>query len=553
MSSPSPLVPKIDYDREAIKQKERYDSIRARDIERQDFMPGRDPGSIGGGASTGSVVGDVANLLFGDQMNAFGAFIDRRGLEFDLERAKDFWADHPVRATIGFATTVAPVAGLIARGARAARFTGITDELLAQGGFVDDAADLMRMSDRDKDLLRYNYDRLAKYKDRVQRVQENWEVATPKQKAFYALNKGFANTYLEHTDPYNAFDIHAQWRKNVATLLDKNGPISRHLDRLPPPEIAPLIGKYLVDPTALNLIPAQHRAAVVGLVDDLKSTQVDALKEGFIRPNESKLMGDLWFSTTRTGTQQDLGEYTTILDRTTDGNVRALKVPRTSSPNLLNRATTKDELRTLVEKQSAVELLSRGQTNEALSVLSSNPGFANARQLIQNNDVGKAIKLLTTDGQIDFTPESIVFNSVFNQKLLLTNYRMIRDIALDPTLTKSSQSMAALAPSAKKAWVYLDNLDGSDRVRRMVAVSRGIDPDQVEELGWVPKGLFRELKSLTDGSTNTAMTDYLNLLTATYKTAKTAGNLPTQIGNMLGNVGFLMNAGINPLQIGRAS
>lgn len=537
-----------DYDEKIQEQKEYYDSLKASDMDSTQFMPKWDKPGAGQPATGAGMLGDVANLIFGDEMSALGIAADEKGFDWDLERAKDFWAEHPVRAALGLATTVAPFLGLAYRGARAARFAGIGDEMLAKSFGFDDIGDLARMSEGDKELLKINLDHVSRYNERIGRIDQLGVDNVPlKDQAYYYATKAFHNTYHQATDTKQVFNVAAEWRNRTAPLFAERGEFSKHLADLPPDDIAPMLGKYLVDQSALEQIPAQYRPWAIRAVGDLKNRQLSMVKEGMITEKEASAVGEFWVSTVRKGSQVDLGDTTVIMDRTNSGGLRMMKVPRTSSVNLLQRRTSPEELRTLVEKQSAKELLSAGKVNEALRVLGNNEGFDDARALINQGEISKATKLLSTESEIDFTPKSITFGSLFNQGLLHESYRFMRDIALNGDITKSKQYISALSDAQKNNWMNLDDLAGSDRLRRMVAVSRGLAPDAVDELGWVPKTVFSQLKEFTDGTFQSSMTDLLKLGTAIHKTAKTALSPATQVSNVLGNGVLLMNAGINPL------
>lgn len=550
----TPLTPpdpneNIDWDEQIQHSREYYDTLKASDMDSSVFMPKPETGApMSGSASSMKVVGDVANMIFGDEMGALGMQVDQKGFDWHLERAKDFWAEHPVRATLGLVNTVAPFVGLAARGARSMRIAGISDDMLAASFGYDDVTDLARMSEKDKELLKFNLDHVDRYNKRIASVEQNGiENASLLDKAYYYGTKWFHNSYHQATDPKQAFSVAAEWRKQTAPLFAKDGELAKHLADLPPDDIAPQLGKYLVDPTAIDQIPERWQPHAMAYVDALKGRQSSMLQEGMITPAEASSVGDFWFNTSRVGSARDYGDTTTLIDKTAEGGLRYLKVPKTSSPNLLGRMTSKEELRTLVEKQSARELLSAGKPKEALKILEGNEGYADARRLIQDNEIGKATKLLSTEGQIDFTPKAITFDSIFTQGLLHESFRFMRDIAMDERVTKPKSYWAALSSGARKNWMNLDDLPGSDRIRRMVAVSKGLDPDAVEELGWVPKNVFAQVKELADGSFQGGATDILKLATAIHKTAKTGLNFPTHVSNVLGNVALLVNAGVNPV------
>ena len=542
MSSPFLLEPP-DYGEMAQDLVESYQSFEAQPLSESDILPPKDPVDP---------VADVANLLFGDEMAAVGASYDKKGLKFELETFTDAWTEHPLISAVATATSLIPVLGAAKKLRRAKGLSNINDDLIKQAGWVDEGVDLAQMSDYDKDIARINIHHLAEYKDTSARraILQDPELrtnASPKEQAKYWIDKAFTNTYLEHVDPINSYNIRAEWAKGTSAILAENGHLTRHLKNLPPDD--PILGSQIVrmlqDPNAINDIPEKYREAALLFAEDKRNLDLITRAEGFISKEEAEHIGDVWVSTTREGTQTDLGKFTTILDRTSSGETRVLKVPKTTSPNLLQRKATKEEVKLLVDKQYAAELLSAGEKDKALSILEGSD-FKDAKKLINEGDFGNAINLLTTEGKIDFTPKSLTYNTLFQQKLLFENFRMIRDIALNPSLTKPGLEIAKLSARDKKNWMKLDALPGSDRLRRMVAVSKQIDPSEVKELGWIPKSTFKELKEITGGEATEAVGGWMSFLSAIHKTSKTAWNIPTQFANAIGNWALLTNAGVNP-------
>ena len=529
----------IDYDEVAQDLDESYRAIEAQDMSRSDVLPPPDK------VSTGS---DIANILFADELATVGLQIDRNKIKWDLEKAADFWVDHPLRAAWAASTALVPLVGAAKNVRRSGRIANMADDIIKDAGYLDEAAEIGLVAEKDRELMKVNIDAITRRKERMDKIEMLGDAAPIKDKVYYQIDKTFRNTYLDDIDPTNAYNARAEWQKSISTLLKEDGRLSGHLKDLPPDD--PILGlqivKALDDPAELKNIPEKYQAAAIRLMDDFKETDLAALGEGFISADESKKVGGVWYSTVRADTKLDAGNMTTILDRTSTGKARALRVPKTQSPNLLERRASKDEVKGYVTKQHAAELLASGQPDEAIRLLGNNPGYNDANKLITDGDYGSAINLLTAHGKIDFTPKSLSFNSLFNKKVLLNNYRMIRDISLNGDITKSSEHYSALSLSEQKNWMKLDTLAGSDRLRRMVATSKGLNPEDVAELGWVKKSVFRELKELTDGTVNEGMGGLMSFLTAIHKTASTAFNIPTHGQNITGNLASLVAAGINP-------
>lgn len=543
--TPFAPAPEPDYSEEVQSMKEYYDSIKAQDIDADGIFPVSEADQ-----GMSQTLADVGNLLFGDTANALGVFIDKDGLHGDIEKGKDFWSEHPVRATLGFATAAASAWGVVAKNLRTARLAEISDNALLDHGFMAPDVNPALVDDISRETMRINVDHVARYHERNEGFLRLGENASPKEKANYYLNKLLANKYVEDTGLTDAFDARKEWRQNVARLFEPKGPITKYLENMPPDEIGPALGMYLNDPTNLNLIPKKWQPMAVMMAEDFRANQSAMVAEGAIFQSEAAHVGDLWFPTTTPDTKIDLGPYTSFIDKRPDGSARMIKVPRTSSPNLLQRKASQEDVRLRTEKQYASSLLSEGKTTEALSILKGER-FKDVRGLIDENDLTGAIKALSTDGLIDYRPESLTMRGLFQQRVNLENLRMFRDLSMNPDITKTADYVMGLAPRKRKNWISLDTLDNSDRIRNMVAVKKGVDPATIQSLGYVPKSIFRELREIYGGpahkSMGESMGDLMTLLTSIYKTVKTALNPPTQFGNIGGNYILLANAGVNPL------
>lgn len=532
-----------DYDAETQEFREEYERLEAVNVNPSDTLPSP---SFQESYVKGSV--DVTNLLLGDEMASVGITLDREGFDWDLETAKNFWVEHPVRATLATVTTFLPAAMIATKSVRASKAAGVTDDMLTKFNLVDDPVDLTRMTSDSKDVLRQQVYTMTQGRDLAERVELG--TATQKDKIVHSLNKWFGNSYMEQSDPKLFATARKEWQEGINNLLHDKGTITDFMRTMPEDTTAlgVRIARYLDDPTKLSDIPKKSQAWAKRLGSELQETQSTMVTEGLIHSDEAKNVGDVWFSTVRQGEgARDIGNVTTMIDRTAGGKPRVLTVPKTASANLLQRTASKTEVREQLLKQHAAELVGGGKTDEAIALLKGEE-YADARHLLEGGEKASALKLLTKDGTIDFSPKSLTINSLYNQKHILETYRTIRDIAMNPNFTKNSDEILAMG-KGKRDWMNLDQLSGSDRLRRMVGVSKG-DDEAVAALGWVPKKLFGEMRELVgegDGMWKKGNSSWMEALTAMYKTAKTAFNAPTHLQNTIGNDFFLLNAGINPM------
>jgi hypothetical protein len=514
---------------------EYYQSIQAEGLDKNDLLPPIERGR--------RAVIDVANILAHDEMATLGFKLDEEGLSHRLSTAKDMWMEHPIRSTIATGFGILPALRIMSKPFMPDKLIGMTDDVLRSTGMVDDPAVLARMSSRDKRLLQqqaYNMQNAANLKAKI-----NDGTASFYERALHRFNETFANKYMKMTEPDQPFGQKAQYIARINNVMEGQE-VHRHLANLPDDKYGTAIAQYLIDPKRINDLPNSVKPWAINMGNTLRKQQHAATKEGFISAEEAEQIGDIWFSTTRIGTPAaEMGAQNTILMRGRGGTVKQLKVPRTASPNLLARATSKQEVKGLIDRQAAAEALEAGNANKALGLLKGKD-HQPYRELINDGEHGLAIQKLTEGGRIDFSPESLTMKSLMQQSLLFENYRYIRDVAINPEFTKNAQYVAQLSPKMRKQFISLDTFEGASRVRRMVGKKLGKD-GPVEELGYVHKSLFDELVGPQgQGGVGGGMVDLLGVMTAMHKTSKTAFNMPTHFQNVFGNYAFLINAGFNP-------
>lgn len=520
----------LDY--ENMRIREEYQMAQSRNLNARDFMPPTklDPGH------------DIVEIMFGDSLASLGFSVDKKKLDWDLETAKDFWTEHPIRSLLATATTLVPTANVLTKPFRGAKAAGVGAETVAQMGLVDNVADFHALGRAEQKILQNQAYALTQNRALEEAVEAG--VGSVKDQALYKFNKAFGNSYMEQTDPKLLVSARTQWIDGMRDVFKDTEPTAEFLKRLPDDEgLGIKIARYFNDPGRIHDIPKKHRAIAMRMADELRTTQLTAVKEGMISPEEAAHVGEVWFSTVRKGTQRDFGQVTTVLDKTKSGTTRVLTVPKTQSPNLLQREASAANIEEHLTKLDAAHALSTGSPETAIRLLKEKPGYQDAIDLINSGDHGAARRLLTAGGEIDFRPSAITHGSVVHQKALLEAFRTVRDIALNKDITKSAAELQGVLKSGQ--YLNLDDLDNADRIRRMVGTKLGTD---VSELGWVPKKLFGEVKELTGQgeSFRSGYADFMNVVTAMYKTAKTAFNLPTHGQNMIGNSFFLVNRGVNP-------
>ncbi len=528
-SAPLGLLDPPDFQEEAESLHEEYLAQEGKKIPRAQVLPPRE--------ATDPVI-DATNILFGDLGRAAGLSLDRKGLHWAFETAKDAWTETPVQSAIEVGTALAPVAFAALKYSRAGKIASVGDDALRALNLVDEGVDIANLSEGVKDILRnqaYSMQRATNLREKIE-----LGTATKGEQTLHWLEKKFGNSYMEAADPAAGAEKVRDWAHRFKSEFLENEKIVNLSKNAPPDELGPTIARYYNDPKHLTEVPEKYRPWVMAMADEQRGVQSQALKEGLLDMEEVENVGDVWFPLLREDTPgADAGLRTTVVSRTKDGKMRLASVPKTYSPSLLNRKMSRQELGDFVNRQEAATLLTKGDSEGALRLLKEER-YADARGLVTGGDSFGAVKLLTHDGKVNLKTEAITIGALAQQKAMLEVYRSVRDVAM-----RYGKKGTEITPQMKEGWESLDGLFGANRLRRMVGIAKGMD-GSVDELGWVPKKLFEEVASITGHSKEKgSVLDLVPLLTAMHKTMKTAANPATHLQNVIGNVAFLWNAGEN--------
>jgi hypothetical protein len=534
-----------DFTEESRSLSEHYEAIQFQAMggQDEDFIPEKPT----------SYLTDVTNILFGDEMNAVGASLDADGFSWGLDTMKRAWAEHPIRSGIALGTWVLPGLGAMYKGARATRFAGMTDDMVRHSGLVDEGVEFSKLSDDVQNMVKGTMDvhtQKQLVKAKAQAAEALGKQGSMRDKLRGAFDDRFANSYMEKLDPDKPLSVTVGYIDEMNAMI-RGSDVNRFLGDMPDASVGPKIARYFNGEVgALKGMSPKDRLWATRLSDELKMTQRTALDEGFITPETYKKVGSVWFPTTRVGTELGEGGPVTrtfgAAIKGKKGNVKLLAIPRTTSPHLMERAATKTDITSLIKRQEASELLEAGKNTEALSLLKGKD-VEEVRGLIKAGKVDEAQGHLGAGGFMDLTPEGLTVRGLMQQKLLLENFRYLRDIALDGNFTKSAEDLAAMGPKVAKDFVSLDAVPNATIIKRMMAKKLG--KDSVKEIGAVHKDIFKELTSLVTGqpAISQISVGLMELGTAMHKTAKTAFNPYTHGQNILGNITMLAWRGENML------
>lgn len=517
-------------------------------------------------------VTDIVNFLVGDEMAIVGAKLDNNGFAWDWEIARKQWAEEPMwvnlLATASLVGTIAfPAMKAVQSsvkfgrtGSMLGKFGPKTEEIMKwkQLGAIDEAVPEAEVTDSFLRMIRKNDHARSKHLDfeakKIAEMEDNLEVGMPLpsggtvghiDKLKWQFDKRFTNTYFEQIDSISkngtvkkefVDNLDKLWKNEklgrffvdvpgidrgtavYANMLLKGGR-AINLDAVISRANPGMGAKELLEAkNALKLSPKEQVWAD-GMYDAMKTHQDEALKEGFITPEIRDRIGAIHLPAFGKNTPVDLASKRTIAIPITGRAIKriegepaqrtfkAFEFPRLDAPQIRHRAS---------EIGDVAERLFKGE-------------------------------LLTA-------PENLTFGGYVTDRLLLNNFKFIRDHAMKFGKSEADVTTAfgSLAKAEEKGWVSLSKLrngvpEVETTMRRMLKTAGHTIADG-EQLPFIHKshyeamfgqgGVFEQTQNIGN---------LMHLLTVIHKTAKTVFNVPTHLNNLFGNFAFLGMAGYNPM------
>src|SRR5258706_9791735 len=552
---PTQQIPDTDFDDQARKVTENFKGQEAKRAAtfHADIVPTPDPDS---GVDALAITRNAVNFMFHDPMALAGVTWDKEHINWSLATVRDMVADHPYRAGLAAASTLAPLAAGGYRLMKAGAMADIAVDDLMLSGLVDDAASYNKLTASGKKLVQGQAQQVGKLKALRSAVADGSASASDRaQLNFY---EAFGNTYLDaHTNAeLNPAGTIAQWQEKAKSLTSgKAVNDMMEMTRNVKVEKEPRVLLAIKDPARLSDLSPAAREFTLAFGAEGRAEQASMLDSGFIDEETAKKVGDIWFSTLRkdsplfnegsTTDRLSLVRRNSAESAADKGRLQVINLPRTASPHMFSRALDEEGVTSLIKRQRASEHLLKGKSEPALKLL-DHPDDAEAVNLIKSGRPDEAAKKLEemSGGFIESDPQELVAHSLLQQKLLHLNYKTLRDVAMNPAITKTREEFEAMSPSVRKFMVPLDRMENSSVLRRMVAKSQG--KATVEELGYVHSNIFNELGGTIKKDVAGGAVDWLKALTAIHKTAKTAINPFSHGQNVMGNGVFLSMAGFHP-------
>ena len=526
---PMQQIPDTDFDDQARKVTENFKGQEAKRAAtfHADVVPPPDPDS---GVDTLAITRNAVNFMFHDPMALAGVTWDTEHVNWSLATIRDMVADHPYRAGLAAAGTLAPLAAGGYRLMKAGAIADIAVDDLMLAGLVDDTASYSKLTAQGKKLIQGQAQQVGKLKALRSAVADGSASASDRaQLNFY---EAFGNTYLDaHTNAeLNPAGTISQWQEKAKTLTSGKAvnDMMEMASNVKPDEGTKVL-HALKDPARLSDLSPGAREFTLAFGAEGRAEQAAMLDSGFIDEETAKKVGDIWFSTLRKDSllfnegaatnRLSLVRRISTESAADKGRLQVINIPRTSSPHLLSRSLDEEGVTSLIKRQRASEHLLKGKSDAALKLL-DHPDDAEAVNLIKSGRADEAAKKLEemSGGFIESDPQELVARSLLQQKLLHLNYKTLRDVAMNPAITKTREEYEAMSPSIRKFMVPLDRMENSSVLRRMVAKSQG--KATVEELGYVHSNLFNELGGMIKKEAASGAVDWLKALTAIHKTSK---------------------------------
>ena len=511
-------------------------------------------------------IDDIVNFIIGDEMAVIGLQYDNNGFGWDLEVARKQWAEEPLwvnlLATTALVGTVAfPAMKAVTTSAKFGKIGsmlgkfGPREQELAKWktlGAIDSAIPDAEVSDFTLGQIRrleharskhfdFEAKKIAEMEDRLAAGMQlpSGRTVSQIEAMKWQFDKRFTNTYFEHI---SSISQTGQVKKEFIDNLDrlwKNEKLGRFFVDVPDnirgqalyanlllkssrgldldavikkanPNIT--TGELKELKTGLKLNP-QEQAWADNMWDAMKTHQDEALKEGFITPEMRDRVGQVHLAAFTKDTPLDAAStrrgmltISKIPGKSDDTVLKAFDFPRLDAPQIRHRAS---------EVGDVADRLFKGE--------------------------------LLTD------PEKLTFAGYVTDRLLLNNFKFIRDHAMKYGRSEGDvvTAFGSIANAEKKGWVSLSKLrngvpEVESTLARMLKTANHSIKDG-ESLPFIHKSQFEAMfgnGGIFEQTQN--VNNILHLLTAIHKTSKTVFNIPTHMNNLVGNFAFLAMAGYNP-------
>jgi hypothetical protein len=511
-----------------------------------------------------SIATKTIDFLFGPEAAVIGIAHDSKGWSWSVENAKQQWSEQPVwvnaLATTSLVGTIMFPAALAARntfkvGKMATKMKVGT---LAEKAEINTWKELNiitdqrvnKYSDLDADMvltMRKQEVALNGYKRMKIRAEKAGtdEVLNPWEKIRHQFDKRFAQTYNALVDDAANGGIKSQFHE-MHNRLWQNDTVGTILREMPTEKEGPAIYAYILGRIApgrglehaavaeFGKLSTKSKAWADFYLEAAKKRQAEMVMDGFITAETRHAIGPAHLPAMEKGTPGlgNVGPTTTHM------------VPVKPKPG-------KKQATGLI--QEGDDFVPTGEF-EHVGVTFEKRAKLQGPTLMHRKGTHEDIFERLKAGNMITDPADVTINGYMNDGILHSNFKFIRDM-----VTREGGGMQVVAPAdvvksmgfstSKMAKLGYTNLDAAGdgagaTLRRMIAKKTG---QEETALPWIKTEVFDELFGSRGmmAQTQQISTNLMDVMTTIYKTMKTAGNIPTHIQNLTGNMSFLAQAGFN--------
>ena len=516
----------------------------------------------------------TVDFLFGSEMAVVGIAHDADSWSWNKENMMQQWSEQPLWSNL---LSTASIIGTILWPATAAVKASMKTGMLAgkAGRAAFEASELTRWKElglidskiksavsheslgnktvrrlRNLEISKTKQTKRLGRRDKARAVaagDDKW--GNPVERAKYEFERRFANTYNDiiNSDGMVVDSAKARFARTLDSALG-TGTVGRLLESMPVDEKQFIpISAYMMSKLSKNVatkaapeirkLTTESKSWADFLIEASVKKQKDRLDSGFIDQKTFDTIGEFHMAGVDKGTQGIEGARSVLVP--VRGPVR--KVP--------TRLVEKEKkglfgTKTVIKAADEVEYVPIS--------LSAKPKMSGPTMLHRGSTHEELYDRMVS-GRLISDPADVMSKGYLTDELLHSNFKVVRDLAIDPKMATTHAEIEAFGfEKAKKlGFVSLEGegilgTNGAAALRRMIAKKTG-QPETA--LPWIRKEMFDEIFGVNGmmEQTSHVAANLMDVSTTIYKTAKTAGNIPTHLQNITGNLTFLAQAGFNPI------
>ena len=488
---------------------------------------------------------DFANFVVGGEMSAVGMSLDAQGVHWSLDALKNQWSETPLWMNLlNSASLIGTVVFPLAAAANATYKFGKLGQAL--GRIPDEAEEILKFKSLgllEKDVknvapstlyklrkLEHSKTKYAAMDVNIEALRNGKSTLTPVETAKAMFDRGFANKFYKLTSDSGARTAYHSGLDN----LWKNENLGQFFADMPDVDAGKKIYQswfHEMDPGMYPKVALTPSEALWSgrLRDAMKTHQTEALESGLITQETFDKVGSLHIpAINKTEELKDMSSARTYI----------------APVEMKLRGRKKGFLAEQMPEQTYVAMR-----------VTHIPRLDSTSLMNRKNDLPSIYSKLLNDELVTH-PSQLTIRGYVEDRLLLNNFKFIRDVAVNTQHSVSFNTVMAKYIAQGKAipkdYISLNSLPNAAIIQRMISKipdgsgMKFLGPNG--ELPFIRKSVFDEIAGETGMfAQSQSAADMIDVLTTIHKTSKTALNIPTHLQNWGGNMAFLAQSGMNPL------